>query len=486
MRSKFFRRLLRRAQFASLVAGDPARSKAMYRLIAAPQSVDAFSLDGLSESVVLDRLKSSSLISTGNYRVPLKVAENLYLNGRIDEAFGLLRSSPGRDAQLLDGWLSLYNGDLQRAGDIFSAATDRQATKIEACKNLALCRYLEGDLDRALDALIVGAAISPRTMAPMTLFSRIVRHKEDIGRYLSEKMRLAKNGFTASSAAQFVRACGRAGATEEGERAAKAAVINLVRSVKPAATPSSRHAETGLKKGFYSRDKGAAILSQVLALARGAGIRLFPVGGTLLGLIRDAELLSWDKDLDFGCFEEEASLEDLWTLFSASPYFIPMGTAEDRLIKLRHLSGVTVDIFVNFRDGDARWHGGQFVFWKDQAFDLKTMTVGGTEVLVPGDPEAYLEGHYGPNWRYPDPHFDVFWEAPNAFSPKIEHRYLNTVAKGLQFLAAGSLDMMNIRLDRAKNADADDVVAGYEYVLTQHSAFSPSGKVISSGESRST
>lgn len=473
MASKFIRRLVRRVQFASLVAANPGRSKAIYRLIAKPQSVDAFSLGGLAESEALGRLKSSSLISTGNVQVPLKVAENLFLNGQIDEAFALVRRTPGRTAQLIDGWLSLYTGDLDRAMNIFSAATDRQATKLEGCKNVALCHYLKGDLDRAVDSLMIGAALYPRAMASMTLFSRIVRHEEDIRRYLSEKMRLAKNGFTAGSAAQFVRACGRAGAIKEGESTARAAVVNLCQSERnEVADSAERHEQTGLKRGSYSISKGEVILKHVSDVAQSANIRLFPIGGTLLGLVRDKELLSWDKDLDFGSFAEEASLQELWGVFSSSPYFIPMGTVEDRLIKLRHLSGITVDVFVNFRDGNARWHGGQFIYWKDRAFELTSVAIRGRNLFVPSDPEAYLEAHYGPNWRSPDPHFDVFWEAPNAYAPNKEHRYLNTIAKGLQFLAAGSMDMMEIRLERATKADVDDVVAGLRYIVDAYQEFS--------------
>jgi hypothetical protein len=357
--------------------------------------------------------------------------------------------------------------------DIYSAATDRQATKPEACKNVALCHYLKGDLDSAVETLLIGAALHPRMMSLMTLFSRIVRDKEDIRRYLGEKMRIAKNGFTANSATQFVRACGRAGAIQEGERAARAAVVNLCQSRRFAALSSEeRHEETGLKKGSYSSDKGEAILTHVSKIAQNSNVRLFPVGGTLLGLVRDKELLSWDKDLDFGCFVEEASLQDLWAIFSSSPYFIPMGVVEDRLIKLRHISGITVDIFVNFREGDARWHGGQFILWRDRAFDLKTLTIRDRNFFIPDDAEAYLENHYGQNWRNPDPHFDVFWESPNAYSPNKEHRYLNTVAKGLQCLTAGSIDIMKIRLERAKKAKADDVVRGYRYILDLHRAFS--------------
>ena len=112
--------------------------------------------------------------------------------------------------------------------------------------------------------------------------------------------------------------------------------------------------------------------------------------------------------LDFGCFAEEADIDELWRIFSANPYFLPMGVVDDRLIKLRHVTGVTVDIFVNHREGDHRWHGGQFTFWREPAFELKEAKFGGRRFHVPEDPESYLSMHYGAGWRAPDPLFDVF------------------------------------------------------------------------------
>ena len=471
--SKFVRKLIRRVQFASIVAANPWQGGAMYKLIKQPGAVDSISLGGLAGSPLIERLKSSPLISTGNALVPVRVAENLYLKGCWDDALALLRKTPGRDAQMKDGWLSLFRGDVDRAMSIFSAAMDRQATKIQACRNLALCHYIQGDLDRAVETVRIGAAMSPKTSSLMTLFSRLVRDTHDIDRFLDEKMRIARNGFTIGTAAQFIRACGRAGATEAGERTARDAVVNFCQK-HPADAPLNGveyHVETGLRTGAYSRGKGEMVLNHIAEVAQGSGVRFFAMGGTLLGLIREGELISWDKDMDFGCFAEEASFEDLWRIFTANPYFLPMGTAEDRLIKLQHLTGITVDIFVNFSDGEGRWHGGQFVRWRDRPFDLRRMAVGGRELYVPDDPEAYLEGHYGENWRSPDPHFDVFWEAPNAFGPNEQHRYLNTIAKGLQFLSTGALDKMSIRLERARYAGAADVVAGYTLVLDLYRTF---------------
>src|SRR5690606_11155212 len=173
--SKFVRKLIRRVQFASIVAANPWQGGAMYKLIKQPGAVDSVSLGGLAGSPLIERLKSSPLISTGNALVPVRVAENLYLKGCWDDALALLRKTPGRDAQMKDGWLSLFRGDVDRAMSIFSAAMDRQATKIQACRNLALCHYIQGDLDRAVETVRIGAAMSPKTSSLMTLFSRLVR-----------------------------------------------------------------------------------------------------------------------------------------------------------------------------------------------------------------------------------------------------------------------------------------------------------------------
>lgn len=465
MNAKIIRRVVRRVQFASLVAKSPRQGSALYRLLARPDSVDTSSLDGVAQSKALDRLLRSSLIATGSVYPALKIGESLYLNGRIDEAFAFVRRFPGEAAELLDARLSLYNGDLDRATAI-SAAAIRRSSAPEAYGLAALCHYVRGDADKALDVLIPGAARHPKATFLMVLFSRIVRRREEVRRYLREKEGASEEGFSTHTAAQFVRACGRAGAVEEGEIAARSAAAEL-HGVRAATAPGAagKAEKSRPKGGLRSGSQGDLVLKHVLEVGRNAQVTLFPLGGTLLGLVRDGALIVGDKDVDFGCFAEEASVPDLWRAFSASPYFVPTTVVENRLMKLRHLSGVTVDIFVHFRDGETRWHGGSFVCWEDPAFDLESLALGEQRFLVPNHPGAYLENHYGPSWRTRDSHFDVFWEAPNVRSVDKERRYLSTMARALQLLGAGATDAIRIRLERATNAKVDDVVAGFRFVL---------------------
>jgi hypothetical protein len=374
---------------------------------------------------------------------------------------------------MMEGELLMYSGNLPKAMRIFSAAVDRSSTRAMALNYAALCHYLQGNMDAAIDTTIVGAAIFPTNIPLMTLFSRLVRSSDEIDRYLTDKVRLAKRGLSAGCSAQLIRACGRVGARDKAERIASDAIINMCAVSNEDRTDVEQHkrTETGLLRGQYSSKKGDVILEHISEVMHQAKVRLFLMGGTLLGLIRDKRLLSWDKDLDFGCFAEEVSISNLWSMFSDSSYFIPMGVVEDRLIKLRHISGVTVDIFVNFLDNSVRWHGGQFVFWRDDAFSLKQIKLRGRHFYVPEDPEAYLENHYGKAWDRPDPHFDVFWEAPDAFNPNVEHRYANTLAKGIQFLAAHAPDIIGMRRDRAKKGGADDVAEAYQHVLDLYHEF---------------
>jgi hypothetical protein len=291
MNSKSLRKFVRRLQFAQLIARQPRYAKAAYQLIRKPEQTDPLTLGGLSGSEMLGSMMSSPLLWTGNVRVPLRIARNLYLNGRRHEAFGILRRTHGSGARMLEGELLLYSGEVGKAKSIFSAAADRAATKAAALRNIALCHYLEGDMDAAIDTIVLGAAMYPRNMPLMTLFSRIVRKGEEIDRYLSEKVRLAKHGLSANSSAQLIRACGRAGAKAQAEDIASDAIINICAAQQRyKMTEPGEQAETGLPKGQYSSEKGDFILTHISEVAEEAKIRLFLMGGTLLGDVRDKQL----------------------------------------------------------------------------------------------------------------------------------------------------------------------------------------------------
>ncbi len=445
--------------------GLPFALSAMRSPLTAKKAYDIWRNPGQISEQDLDELTRNSLAAAWPATVRARIAETLYINGRFDEALELLHKSKGTDPKNMEGWLLLYLGKYRRALEIFSALSDLPKPKPDALKNQAFTRYLMGNLDEAVRTLIIAIALSPSRTPSITLLSRIVRNQREIDELLLEMQRLAKTAITAAGSAQLVRACARAGAKQEGEKVARNALVNMALSRAAGTHVSERKAtETGMPEGRFTGERGILVLDHFAQAISGNDARFFLMGGTLLGMVRDNKLLPWDKDLDLGCLAHEATLEDLWEIFTASPYFVPMGTVGDRLLKLRHITGVNVDIFINFVDGEIIWHGGQFVYWRSPIFDLRLVSYGGRQFHIPDSPEAYLENHYGSYWRTPDPAYDVFWESPDIFNINAEHRYLNTIARGIQMLAAGARDTLDSRFERAKRGGAGDVADGYSFV----------------------
>jgi tetratricopeptide (TPR) repeat protein len=397
-----------------------------------------------------------------------KIALSLYLHGQFDDALKILRWKGDSSSSMTEGWLLLYLGENEKARKLFSALVNRAPKRIEALKNLAYVDYLENRLDDAVkllqDAICLDASIVP----PVTLLSRIIKDRSYLEYITKNYHSQSKRGFSSRSYAQLIRACVRCQATDIAEKIVEDAIINI--QIKGEKNKPTKVA-TGMPKGQYTNEKGNIILDQFSEVMENHGIQYFLMGGTLLGLIRDNKLLPWDKDLDFGCFSEEATASNLWDIFMKSPFFLPMGTTDERLIKLRHITGVTVDIFVNHRDGNSMWHGGQFVSWCDKPFKLSTVDFEGMTLYIPDNPEEYLENHYGESWRKPDPLFDVFWEAPNIYHVDKDKRYISTLAKSVDMLSTNSTKEFSTRLERAKRSCVEDVTSAYQLAIKTYNEF---------------
>jgi hypothetical protein len=386
------------------------------------------------------------------------------MSGRFDDAIALLQARSEPASGMTEGWLLIFLGQLDRAEALFSVLACEDKSRTEALKNLCLVFNLRGQLDEALKVLTTAIVRQPSHTGCLMLLSRIVRDENDITHLLQEIQRAGTRHLSVAAAVHMIRACGRAHARKAGDSIAHEAIVELA-TASPDNSSRRKRPIHGLPQGQFTSERGERIFHHIAESKKEIGVRLFLMGGTLLGHVRGNALLPWDKDVDFGCFGEDASVGDLWEMFSKNPYFIPMGTVEDRLIKLRHVTGVTVDIFVNHLDGDTRWHGGKFVCWRDSDFKLRTTEIDGRRFYIPENSEAYLTNHYGVTWRQPDRLFDVSWEAPDIFNVDVEHRYLHTVAKGLQLLNAHSRQNLEARLARAIDGDASDIVASYRFVL---------------------
>lgn len=142
--------------------------------------------------------------------------------------------------------------------------------------------------------------------------------------------------------------------------------------------------------------------------------------GTLLGIIREGHLISWDDDIDFGihitdCFTWEDLKELLNGLhFSLVKQFRYNGAITEQTY---YRNGLFIDFFNHFSDDDRSFY---YVYYKKNDYEYddenllharvtytrkiqnnKLLEFDGGKVHVPENPEDYLEDVYGADWKIP-------------------------------------------------------------------------------------
>jgi len=165
-------------------------------------------------------------------------------------------------------------------------------------------------------------------------------------------------------------------------------------------------------RGFATPDVRRAARQAAMDFARNAG-GVFPICGTLLGMVREGDVIPHDRDVDFGCFE----FPDLTRL---SKYFARINSfhngGEPCELAFLHHTGVKVDLFRFFPGaGDERY----FVIYPDEFPDRPTITrrfpadllklhrwkQWGARFDAFACAPDWLEANYGPGWRIPDQGF---------------------------------------------------------------------------------
>jgi hypothetical protein len=164
------------------------------------------------------------------------------------------------------------------------------------------------------------------------------------------------------------------------------------------------------------KSRAAKALSDMRAEFDKVELKPFLVSGTLLGMVREGEIISWDKDVDVGVFAEERALSAFeQSVWGGEMFTIRKLDLGSNRIRMVHRNGVGIDVFPHYPDssGARVWHDGAATRWWNSPFDLKTATFLGVDHFVPADPELYLDENYG-NWKVPDPNFDARLDAPNV------------------------------------------------------------------------
>lgn len=186
-------------------------------------------------------------------------------------------------------------------------------------------------------------------------------------------------------------------------------------------TLSARYSETKLKKiGHILKDITKGIKDNLL-------IDCFVTSGTLLGLVREGKIISYDDDFDLAYVSLTTTRDEL--LEERRRLYLYLKTLPNMQIKNqgKHFT-------IAYGDSKLEFGFDLFPSWvENDTFNevpLKPSTLSASKVLplsrinfygidlnAPNDPEALLELNYGPNWRVPDPSFrfdfaeyaDFYW-----------------------------------------------------------------------------
>lgn len=146
-------------------------------------------------------------------------------------------------------------------------------------------------------------------------------------------------------------------------------------------------------------------LGELTILFREAGIQTGPVFGSLLGMIRENDFISWDEDVDMYILKEQEDdfLSLLWKL---RDHGFELVRYDKRGLYSLMKDGEYVDYYV-FRSisSELRHNGGPGFILEKYFKDVVHFDFKGVDLTVPRESEELLAFTYGDNWRTPMRYF---------------------------------------------------------------------------------
>lgn len=162
----------------------------------------------------------------------------------------------------------------------------------------------------------------------------------------------------------------------------------------------------------YTDESAATALSAIKKCFDKDNVPFFLISGTLLGCIREGKLLGHDKDIDIGVWDTH-TVDKLANIIRNSGCFYILPKYSRDILVIRHVNGVTIDIFIHYRESDDYWHAGGKSSWHNSPFELTYYHFLGDYYLIPKNYDLYLTENYGHDWCIPKIDFDSALDTPN-------------------------------------------------------------------------
>ncbi len=170
-------------------------------------------------------------------------------------------------------------------------------------------------------------------------------------------------------------------------------------------------------KKYMRQDPARKALQSLKNALEAEGVPFFLAYGTLLGIVRDGDLLPHDKDMDIGLpwdVERTALLHALTTRHPFKEHKPEQRSDADRVwgFPVEHPeTNTAIDLFFFKPEANTLLSGFNHLpdpmLWRFREFAVGSLDWQGEAWPVPENPERFLEEVYGPGWRQPDPNFDT-------------------------------------------------------------------------------